>query len=530
MLRDSKTPIVEDRNDLETKVECRGSGYKRSCLYKNLYYYYNHFRVLTVNGSVLPPLKVRLGMRINSSRTGPADQWNLFDYDPPRRLFRTYADLERFVHTEVVPHLIPDLTVYFKQPWHFNIGHALFDGLYPAYMSLTLFPPRHLQPFRSLIDLDNNTCSDCWSEDVTRHFSGLGLMKERVLKGLSTQRWYVFDELIMGNGDMGQRCIQPNYQLGGGVDGDGSRLFRDRMYQRHGLLLPVVRQSHSAEHRRLTTPLKAYVIDNKRFSVKDITEINAAVDEINNYTIKRANYSIKYLKTLPWPLIHVVYLNYRDVKAQISNYDRFNITETSSGEHSQNLLENDFVAQLKLLRDMDIHITGPGTAQMYQTFLPDGSVTINLGRLRKISSQNRSILYPSFMEQYMTAGTPYIQGFYYPINKRKLGLQRYELVKLIREAGKRIMDGFRIPVDPHNNLAADGQLFKEMCATDQEFCQSVTSRDLDRETACLNFWAEDMVHGLEQWSAEGSQQSVNGTRCPLNRTLLATLKQKYDIQ
>ena len=31
---------------------------------------------------------------------------------------------------------------------------------------------------------------------------------------------------------------------------------------------------------------------------------------------------------------------------------------------------------------MDIHITGPGTGQIYQTFLSDGSVSINLGGLR----------------------------------------------------------------------------------------------------------------------------------------------------
>ncbi|CAF4760212.1 unnamed protein product [Rotaria sp. Silwood1] len=58
---------------------------------------------------------------------------------------------------------------------------------------------------------------------------------------MSTDRWFVFDELVMGSDMMCQRCIQPTLQLPGGVKMNGSRLFRDRMYIQHGLIPPILR-------------------------------------------------------------------------------------------------------------------------------------------------------------------------------------------------------------------------------------------------------------------------------------------------
>ncbi|CAF4374939.1 unnamed protein product, partial [Rotaria sordida] len=88
---------------------------------------------------------------------------------------------------------------------------------------------------------------------------------------------------------------------------------------------------------------------------------------------------------------------------------------------------------------MDIHITGPGTGQMYQTFLSDGSITINLGGIKPRGSENTEKAYSSYLEQYMTSGTPYIKGLYYPINERQKGIKKDEVIKLIRQASKLIL-------------------------------------------------------------------------------------------
>jgi hypothetical protein len=66
---------------------------------------------------------------------------------------------------------------------------------------------------------------------------------------------------------------------------------------------------------------------------------------------------------------------------------------------------------------MDIHITGPGTGHMYQIFLSDVFITINLGGMNLYRKEDTFITCPSFLEQYVTADTPCIKGLYYPIKK-----------------------------------------------------------------------------------------------------------------
>ncbi|CAF0922650.1 unnamed protein product [Rotaria sp. Silwood1] len=470
--------------------------------------------MLTLKGRKFPNLKVRF------------DGFALYDLEPNRREFDSYFELESFVRDLADPTSMPGVTVFFGQPWHHNIGHALFDGLYPAYVALTRFPPRHLQPFRLLASIER--CEECWSEDIYSRFAGLGIIKHYILNSISTGRWFVFDELVMGSGTMCQRCTQPNLQLPGGVEMNGTRLFRDRMYAQHGVIAPIpLRKSN--ERRSPNDILYAYVIDNKRFSEADKNEIKSAIDELNNYTISHQNKSITNTSKLVWPLINVTYVYYDKVKVRNDTSPHFNSTRFDARIPTYELKENNFMAQLRLLRTMDIHITGPGTGQMYQTFLPDGTVSINLGGLLPWAQEQSRKAYASFLEQYMTSGTPYIKGLYYPINERRNGIHRSELVKLIRNAAKLIIDGFEIPVNPTENLAPDGQLFVELCEKDHYFCQYATSRQSNIHFNCLELWVEDLVHEHRQWQIGGFMDGATNISCPFNHSLLYELRQKYGI-
>jgi hypothetical protein len=501
---------------LETTIECVGSLYNQSCLYKNLYYVNSTFMILTVKGRYLPPYSVRTNAFI------------LYDITPNKRVFDTYFDLEKFVRTIISPMVIPCVTLHFRQFWHKNIGHALFDGLYPAYVALIRFPPRHLHPFRILADLEN--CNDCWSEDIYNRFGGLGMIKQSVLNQMAVGRWFLFDELVMGSGTMCQRCNQPNLQLAGGVELDASRLFRDRMYQQHGLMPPAVRHKLSSEGRIPHTVLQAYIIDNKRFNDNDRKEINDAMNEINIYANSYLNKTIDTTTKLQLPLIRVTYLYYNHVKTPNLNLLHVNATLIDSRSPTYELIESNFVAQLKIVQRMDIHVTGPGTGQMYQTFLSDGSVNINLGGISEEALKNTGQFYTSYMEQHMTSGTPYIKGLYYPINERTKGIKKDEVIKLIRQAGQLILEGFSLPVNPRENLALDGQLFVEMCERDKSFCSFVTTRSPGTEGACIDLWVEDLVHEHRQWSSEGYSDNGKNVKCPLNHTLVYELKKKYGIQ
>ncbi|CAF3875256.1 unnamed protein product [Rotaria sp. Silwood1] len=512
-ITDSK--FIHHNKTLETTIECVGSLYNQSCLYRNLYYFDHWFMILTVKGKQLPTYSVRTDAFVPSHIT------------PNKRVFDTYSDLEKFVRTVIDPRVIPSVTVHFGQPWHDNIGHALFDGLYPAYVALIRFPPRHLQPFRILAAIAD--CNVCWSEDIYSRFGGLGLLRLSVLNKMSKNNWFMFEELIMGSGTFCQRCTQPSFQLPAGVELDASRLFRDRMYQQHGVLYPVVRQKSSSEGRNSSDVLQAYIIDNKRYTSEDRKEIDDAVSEINNYTNSYLNKTTNSTAKLQWPLVRVTYLFYNQIKARNFSNLQVNATPYESRSPTYELFENDFIAQLKLLRQMDIHITGPGTGQMYQTFLSDGSVMINIGGIRPWAAEKTERAYSSYLEQQMTSGTPYIKGLFYPINERQKGIQKNEVVKLIRQASQLILEGFSLPVNPRDNLAPDGQLFVEMCEKDKEFCSMVTNRISSKYYPCLDIWVEDFVHEHHQWQLGGLNDNGRKIDCPFNHTLLHELRKKYGI-
>ncbi|CAF0863716.1 unnamed protein product [Adineta ricciae] len=511
----SNQSLSYNNKTLETTVQCVGPVYNQSCLYQNLYYINSVFTMLLVKGRSLPT---------HSVRTNAFYLWPLV---PNKREFNTYADLESFVLRIISPKRFPHVTLYFSQSWHHNIGHALFDGLYPAYVAMVRFPPRHLHPFRILAGIDD--CNDCWSEDIYSRFAGLGILKQRVLNKLSQDQWFVFDEMVMGSGAMCQRCTRPNLQLPGGVELDASRLFRDRMYRQHGFVPLIRRHKSSSEYRTPNDILQAYVIDNKRFTPNDRKEMTDAMNEINNYTYSNMNQTRRNSSALKWPLINVTYIYYHMIKAQNMSALVVNTTAADSRSPTYEILDNNFIAQLKILRQMDIHITGPGTGQMYQTFLSDGSVTINIGGIRPWASEGTPRAYTSFLEQHMTGGTPYIKGLYYPINKRQSGMKKEDLVQLIRQAGEQIIQGFQLPVNPRENLAPDGQLFVEMCEKDPAFCDSVTTRLPDRKFMCLEFWVEDFVHEYNQWKEGGFVDNGHNISCSFNRTLLRELRKKYGI-
>jgi hypothetical protein len=102
-------------------------------------------------------------------------------------------------------------------------------------------------------------------------------MNATILEDISTERWCTFEELVVGSENMCQRCLQPNLQLPGSAELNGSRIFRDRMYKYNGLTSPILRQNHSAKRCDPQRPLIVDVIDKKRFTRRDVIEINAAL-------------------------------------------------------------------------------------------------------------------------------------------------------------------------------------------------------------------------------------------------------------
>ena len=504
--------LIKINGNLETKIDCIGHGNNQSCVVENLYFYQKTFWIFTTKSVRYPLFSVRIGA------------WISHQLIVNRRRFYSYVDLEEFVRIRINPIVIPNVTVYFDQPWLENIGHALFDGLYPAFVALIRFSPRHLHPFRILLSGSDDFARSDFTRDVYRRFSGLGIINATIFEILSNEEWFAFEELVVGSGDFCQRCLQSNLQIPAGITLNASKLFRDRIYRQYHF-----QNSHSNKQRHSDKILNAFIVDNKRFTSQDKQQINLAIEQINRDT--RYSQRIIFInnQTKPkWPLIHVTYISYPSLAINNDASLQFNVTDIQST--LVNMTKKMF-AHLLLLEQTDIYVTGPGTAQMYQTFLSDGSVNINLGGVAYLHRNDTSKNYTSFMEQYLTSGTPYIKGFYYPINERTKGIQKDILIQLLREAAQMILNGFSIPVNPHENLAPDGQLFVELCQLDEDFCKTLTDRWRDDHLECIDTWPEDIIHEKGPWSKRGIE--INQGKflsCKSNRTLINQLRIKYNIK
>merc|ERR1711862_522354 len=121
-----------------------------------------------------------------------------------------------------------------------------------------------------------------------------------------------------------------------------------------------------------------------------------------------------------------------------------------------------FQTQMAKLCTAAVHVSSIGTSQIYQTFLRDGAVHVNLGFVER----ERQKPFPLFMEQYMAEGAPYLRALYYNSAKRICGLHRVEVVTLLEQAVNLWQGGFAIPAPRGANLSPEGRLFQELCTND----------------------------------------------------------------
>lgn len=399
-------------------------------------------------------------------------------HEPPQVMYSSPPGVER---------IIPGTTLHYSTIWHQNIGHFLWDGLYPAYVALTQW---------DLQGNDFNTVATyaqdcfqagapngrCMSEDIMRRFGG---KKVEFLIKNTMRNSYRFEQFVMGSGHKGARTINRDVSCWGSRDLDALRSFRDRLYQVYDLKPPPRRIS--SQENRQTRSLKAIIIDNKRFTLSEIQAFKLLAKEMSAETSKN---------------LHVEYINYADT-------------------------HHDFGKQLRLLQNADIHVSGIGTGNSYSDFMPDGSVLVNLGNPRqshdpfegKGAYKNVAV---GFMEEYWSEGNTHARALYYPVTERRAGLTKSRVQQLLGEAASLIRSDFSMPVKPGVNLSPIGQIFKEYCyAAGPRLCDPLINcmnGDLHRGGDCPA-WPDSFV-----WEAG----DFAGSRCGnIDRPLLQKIRKKY---
>jgi hypothetical protein len=406
---------------------------------------------------------------------------DFFDHFRPKSLvFQSAKDLCR-------SHCIKfyDDTNVLGDLWLANIGHALFDSVYAIFTGLIENNGMHTLPFR-LISTRKRKDSEPWIQNVVNTIAPLGLVfgsKFFHQDGFDTIH---LKTLLVPNYANCLMCESSDkyYGMPMGYELDAFRLLRQHIFTR--FLLPPSPPRLKLPH----GSLNAIAVQNKRFSSRDCMTIVSAFEYV-------------------FPNISGRFVDWGKV--------------------------NGFRAQLEIISDTQIHLSGPGTGMMYQTFLPDGAVHVNLGNCALYNFQTSvwgallSLIYPNYskaspgyMDQCMVASTPYHRALYYPIAEAcGGGMTRDGLVSLMNEASMIYDSEFEIPVPRGINLSPDGLVVQGLLRGDPLFREYLM--DTVAHKSCSTgfyFWPEIIVRQVGGWATG---------ECRLNVTLLGELKNVYNI-
>jgi len=348
--------------------------------------------------------------------------------------------------------------------WHFNIGHAMFDGLYPNFLSLVQFA-RQDEPFRTIVINGRegpveNTLPGSYAhvEETLGVIGGLGHLLLRGFNGSADRKaeapLHRLEEAIIGRGLNGQKLdVNANMSLGGCRLLDGCRAFRRHVFSSVGL--PQPRPARSKP------PFRVIVVQNKRYGkgmLEKVTEELQKDPGLSDFHVDFVNWSPN-----------------RPVGANPS------------------LQTGNFTRHMEIIANTDIHISGPGTGQMYQTFLPDGAVHVNLG---DVSSGQ------GYMEEYMAEGSPYFRALYYKRRRpSEPFLDRISLHALLNEARGLLEHPLEGTTPISSNLSPVGKVFKAYChlrhreQIAQAGGQLVPLREIGIPPYLGNHFPEEYVYG-----------------------------------
>lgn len=436
----------------ESSVRCIGSKSNQSCYFNNLYWWEGRFHLLARKGNI----NIRGGIKVSLYDEGEGI------YVQPELIeFEDLLQLEAFLSSMRLT-TWHGLTVAMRSTDR-HLIHMLFDGLYPVFVALCRFglqgQPFHTFILNDLMDPRRPKLIKSWAkpvvDEILQKFGGLSV---HVLGEVRTivRKLYPYgtfkqtswshnlsvhmERAVIGNCLLGNRVATADLSLPGGRSLDASRLFRDRMHL-----------SFEVNFQTIASTKRGIIIDNFRYSHQE---------------------QIMLRKIMKVKGFRFDYINWRDYGTSLKT-------------------------QLQMLQSVGIHVSSCGSAQMYQTFLSDGSVHVNLGCIHKKG-------FTEFMEQYQTEGAPYLRALYYDSSKRRCGLEEEEVKSLLERAVSMFRQtDISFPTPPLANLSPEGQVFVKMCRESQDNCkQMLHAMNMRVPDSCgAAAWAEHVVYEAKPaWS------------------------------
>mmetsp|Transcript_55804 Transcript_55804/g.130265 ORF Transcript_55804/g.130265 Transcript_55804/m.130265 type:complete len:592 (-) Transcript_55804:30-1805(-) len=436
---------------LASSYQCQGTpGYDQSCIFHCAY-------LAPSDEQDDNKWEITLLLTGDAEPAGPA----ISDWDMPAikvdhpvtvkvKRFASTAELQLYASNLALLQR-PGLSVLFRALWQDRWAHALFDGLYPAYVSLARFglenhvftPVTILSNYTGGVDCRTSAAQRlglsgagiytgiaCQMEDAIRLFGGNGNLHQELLRindlweyQLQSKSVLLFDHLVSGSAHMGEYASYLG--LPGTKDSslaeepsssghDFLGKFADRLVFAHGLEPPTPKPSSKDSAKRV---LKVIITANKRMSsqeVRAMTDIAASgVDA-----------------PVPGYHLDVSFVDWSTVQP--------------------------FKKQLQLLQQTDIMVSGIGTAMFYSAFLPFGSVCINTGWKDTLSI-------PTFGEEILGMSNHRTRFLYMPLDKVTAGIAKADIEEQVRRAASLIIQGFSLPIaDSVENLSIFGRIIHDL--------------------------------------------------------------------
>jgi hypothetical protein len=366
-----------------------------SVKYENLYSINGAITYLTTDPTTNPPHVTKF--------------MNMYGWRPEIRVFDTEEQIQEYLSTFENKQEV-ELSVIGDNLWYGNMGHALWDGFYPLYLSLLKFGYKNENFVYLTSDWHNK---QIMAYDVITKFSGNNLVEYHQL---DKSKLIHFKTLVAGTGAAGTSIVNQDYEMYG-KKYDAIRLYKERMYNSYGLQF----------NKSINDKLKIVIVNNKRYSEQERQILDKIIEFYKN------QYNIKFID---WG----------------NDYNQV------------------FGNQLKELEDVDIHISGPGTGIVYMPFLKKGAVNINLGYMEypqintirpniKVEGYNNdNWCFPGYLEEPMHAAVDYVSTLYY--DRYEHNDIEFEPLKNIIEQAIHIINNKELTT---NNHFIDAKVFIEYC-------------------------------------------------------------------
>ncbi|CAK9110165.1 Cilia- and flagella-associated protein 36 (Coiled-coil domain-containing protein 104) [Durusdinium trenchii] len=507
-------PQSSSCEDKMSKYECKGArGYDQSCIF--------HCAYLTPD--------VPTGRWVVTLLETKEDEndISISDWDMPAILvekpvtvrvkrFPSKAELQDYARGWTAEHR-RGLSVLFRALWQDRWAHALFDGLYPAYVSLSRFgladhafmPVVLLSNYTEDVDcrmLESQllglsgqgifTGSACQMEEAIRLFAGKGAQDSELFRinGLWEELQgsaLLFDHLLSGSAHLGEYAsvlALPGIQESDDTLGRfGDRLYAALVAPRGALAArEVVRPMPS---NRSTGRLQVLITANKRMLPEELLEMS----------------KLAGLRGSGDLLMNISFVDWSKVQP--------------------------FKTQLELLRRTDVLVSGIGTALFYSAFLPPNSVCINTG-------WRDPAQIPTYGEDVLGMSNRRSRFLYLPLEKVRRGVTPHDVEEEILHAARLIAQGLAKPSGPEENWSIFGRIMGELQRRSGPSLRGLEGREQDDggflchqrptgQTSLSDLVFERRLDAKNLLFQPGYTTLTDA--CQLDVALLRQIKRKYNL-